>query len=573
MKYIGLIILFGSLAVAQDELSTEIQKLETGKVEQTQSSESVESAEKDIEDELAQEPEAPQSTESITETADEPVLEEAPAEEAVEEVAAPDTLPEQDFESVEPTVEEALPAEPVVEEPIEEAPPAVVEESAPEETLQPQQTASASSQGTDFEARLNRIYNQFYTEALSEDAWKQIAGEKINESYTIQSGDTLWDISVTFFGNGHYWPKVWQLNDDITNPHLISSGYQLKFVPGTLNEAPQLNITDGSAEAAPVAVASSESQSAAPDEELAPVIPPPTKKSRSVLKSLPPSLPMLVSKKYAEFDNDGFSRQQSRVSIKSTDVFLTSYIVDSKPEKLGTVVESDIGDIETVGVYDTVFVKIDQGAQPNEKFMIYNIGDSIHSKDSGRKGYQLFCNAEIRIIEKVNEDKNIYKALVTKSVFPAKVGAMLMRGSIPIANAEESGSSGSTTGEIIGGDYEEERFLFGTQQVVYIDRGTEDGVQVGSVYSVRKNNKLRNSNSLVKEMRTQIAKIKVVKTAGQFSTAIVLNSNEDVRVGDKFTAASGGAAPIMKDIIEEQKSEELPDTESEEVERDEYIEE
>ncbi len=567
MKFVLLIILLGSFVFAQDELGSEIQKLESGNVEQVQGAESVETVEEDLEQELAQEPPAPQETDPIVDSAEEPVLEEAPADEAeapVEEIVAPDTLPEQNFESVDPVVEE---------DSQEKVAPVVTEDPTPEETLEPQQTASFDAQGSDFEARLNRIYNQFYSEALSEDAWKQIAGEKINESYTVQSGDTLWDISVTFFGNGHYWPKVWQLNDDITNPHLISAGYQLKFVPGTLKDAPQLNITDGTAEAPPEPVVADESQSAAPEEELTPVIPPPSKKSRSVLQSLPPSLPMLVSKKYAEFDNDGFSRQQSRAAIKSTDVFLTSYISDSKPEKLGSVVESDIGDVETVGVYDTVYVKIDQSAQPNEKFVIYNLGEQIRSKDSGRKGYQVFCHAEIRIIEKVNEDKNIYKALVTKSVFPAKVGAMLMKGSIPLANAEETGASGSTTGEIIGGDYEDERYLFGTQQVVYIDRGTEDGVQVGSIYSVRKNNRLRNPSSLVKEMRTQIAKIKVVKTAGQFSTAIVLNSNEEVRVGDKFTAASGGAAPIMKDIIEEQQSEQLPESESEEVERDEFIEE
>ena len=32
------------------------------------------------------------------------------------------------------------------------------------------------------------------------------------ETYTIQPGDTLWNLSAKFLNNPWYWPKVWSIN-------------------------------------------------------------------------------------------------------------------------------------------------------------------------------------------------------------------------------------------------------------------------------------------------------------------------------------------------------------------------
>ncbi|HEY8585187.1 MAG TPA: LysM domain-containing protein [Rhodanobacter sp.] len=54
------------------------------------------------------------------------------------------------------------------------------------------------------------------------------------DSYTVRSGDTLWDISAKFLTKPWLWPEIWQANPQVRNPHLIYPGdvLNLSFIGG-----------------------------------------------------------------------------------------------------------------------------------------------------------------------------------------------------------------------------------------------------------------------------------------------------------------------------------------------------
>ena len=52
------------------------------------------------------------------------------------------------------------------------------------------------------------------------------------QTYVIKKGDTLWGISERFINDPYYWPNLWANNPEITNPHLIYPGDQIRIFGG-----------------------------------------------------------------------------------------------------------------------------------------------------------------------------------------------------------------------------------------------------------------------------------------------------------------------------------------------------
>ncbi len=63
------------------------------------------------------------------------------------------------------------------------------------------------------------------------------------DRYVVQEGDTLWAISGRFLENPWQWPQIWDYNQQIKNPHLIFPGDVLTLV--WVNGKPQIQVNRG----------------------------------------------------------------------------------------------------------------------------------------------------------------------------------------------------------------------------------------------------------------------------------------------------------------------------------------
>jgi len=293
--------------------------------------------------------------------------------------------------------------------------------------------------------------------------------------YTVQKGDTLWDLSQKFSDTPWQWPEMWQENRQIANPHRIYPGdrirlYRRRGAQGYEGKKP---VEDK------------------------------------------PEVTKLLEFHYAAIDRVGFIRKEPVVSHG------TIFKVEGKKEMIST------GDLVYIRPGNNVSLT------PGKKYTIYRTLRPIKEKETNEFiGIQHYLTGAVEITIKRPE---FVLGRIVAAYRPIKVGDMLIPFLRRLPRIGMQQSPQGLQGHII--DSEEHREIFGESAIAFIDKGEREGVRPGQLYWIFKQEKYRiNPKDKYKTMLTPVllGELLVLHTEKTTSTVMITDSRDVIRAGTKI---------------------------------------
>ena len=252
--------------------------------------------------------------------------------------------------------------------------------------------------------------------------------------HIVQKGDTLWGICEKYYGNPNLWPKLWQMNPFVTNPHLLRPGDVITLLEGE---------TDKKAET----------------EKTPPVEP---EKKSPVMQGIDLS---------------------DRINLETL-----GYLSLGEVEPLG-VIESSTSTKKALVQGDEVFVHFDQrpNIKPGDTFSIAHRSDLIRHPLTGKPmGYLVSMRGTLQVKQPLQ--KGIYLAEVGKTFSEAFVNDLVM----PFVRSETCVRPIPTDNKLYGNIVatQDNRKIVARSTIVYLDSGFKDGVQTGGIFDLIRIHKL-----------------------------------------------------------------------------------
>ena len=330
--------------------------------------------------------------------------------------------------------------------------------------------------------------------AAAEEIPKEIPHES-GMYYTIQKGDTLWDLSKRFFDSPDQWPDLWNRNDQIPNPHWIYPGERIRIFRQEGME-----------------------QVKEPETALPPPKPEEPKKVALPKVELPQEEPPYYS--YAMMDNVGFIRKEP-VKPSGT-IFRTQ---DNK-----TMISQ--GDV--VYIRPAKHTILYEGATYTVYRTIEGFRGKKYSEQLDAHGIQHYL---VGVLEIIKPDADYYVGRVIRSFRDIRVDDLLMPYRPRSSKILLTESKEDILGQILTN--EDRNRMFGDNTIAFIDKGKKDGIKVGQFYSVYyedthglkfKATEALKPATLKETLQTPVdfAKILVLLTEETTSTVLVTYSAKDL---------------------------------------------
>lgn len=279
---------------------------------------------------------------------------------------------------------------------------------------------------------------------------------KINDNapknYVVEKGDTLWDISSVFLQQPWLWPKLWRLNPEISNPHLIYPGDVLKLVLDEHGE--------------PMLVVSSSTKNEETTEQKKPTFKW-TPKIRTELKN-DDSIKMLPLQVVAPF------------------IIYDSLLTEAQLETAPHIIGSDEGYRMTT---DAFKVYVNSDLDLAKTYAIYSKGEELFDPQTEETiGFYMHLVGTAQTISKGNMSDKVPSTLkvnsVKREVHAGDVVLPVNEGQLLPANFSMQAGDASLRGSVIKAMNDNREF--GQFEVVMINLGSEQLAKQGDVVSIKR---------------------------------------------------------------------------------------
>lgn len=332
-------------------------------------------------------------------------------------------------------------------------------------------------------------------------------------THKVQKGDTLWSICEKYYGDAFLWPKLWEMNPFVTNPHLLKPGDTITLI-----------------------------------------------EKEDTFKKMPAKEATKVVQKMKGIDMGMFANP-------ATMGYLSVTQLEPWGEVYGTT-KSELGAEKG----DKIFInfKNREGVKPGDTFRVAKPMPVRHPLTDRPMGDVISIRGAVVVKEHLQQD--YFLAEVTDVYMEFGMGALVLPFEPMSPCVLPTATDPKLYGNIVA--LKEARRIIGGGTVVYLDAGFKDGIQRGQVFEVVRISKIptpdwqhntfeENLNELSTTLSKEtyladfwtkinegkslyefpVGKLMVVESRPNSSTAVVLSASEDLYPGTFVKGFSWSETP------------------------------
>jgi len=313
--------------------------------------------------------------------------------------------------------------------------------------------------------------------------------------HLVVVGDTLWDISDAYLGTPWVWPSIWQDNQEIENPHLIHPGDRIWITPSEMRRI-------SGSEADALLAGQPASADEAPELDLA-------------------------------FEPEVEAERPPDYSVPDREV--VGLLEIEQLEAAGTIV-SAVQDKMMLSHMDHIYISRGEGeTEIGDQYTIFQTKEKVYDPETGDLlGYHVEFHGWAEVVE-VGEESS--RAEIKLSVTDIRVGDKIIERPPTISKISRQ------PGPDVEGSVSflpHNRTMMASADYVYLNRGTLDGLEIGSPLVVYRPGYAAYDSLRGGDVRVEdriVADLIVVRVRDESSVALVRHSEETLAEGDHFRGA------------------------------------